>query len=251
MNFKDYFSQTASEYAKYRPHYPQSLFDFLNNLVTTHSTAWDCATGNGQVANQLASYFDKVYASDASKQQISNAVTNNRIEYLVAPAESIPLEDNSIDLITVAQAFHWFDADSFYVQAKRVLKPEGIIALWCYGLWEIPNASDSLNTAIQYFYDAVNPFKAPEIKLIDNRYQTIDFPFQEIEIPNQSFFMTHNWTAEQLIGYLNTWSATQSFIKNKGIVDVSNLLEAIREHWSEIKQTMTISWQLHLRVGRI
>ncbi|GBF79696.1 methyltransferase domain-containing protein [Aphanothece sacrum] len=121
MSFKDYFSQTASDYAIYRPHYPKNLFTFLNTLVQEHGVAWDCATGNGQVANQLVNYFDQVYASDGSEQQISQAQNNERINYFVSLAENSLLESNSIDLITVAQAFHWFNQEAFWTES-----PDGI-----------------------------------------------------------------------------------------------------------------------------
>ena len=251
MKFKDYFSQNASNYAKYRPgDYPESLFAFLNTITEEHKTAWDCATGNGQVAHKLVSYFDKVYASDASKEQINNAVKHNKIEYFVSLAESSSLESHSIDLITVAQAFHWFNADAFYAEAKRVLKPKGIIAIWCYGLLVIPNASDSLNAALQEFYQVLEPFWSPEIKTIDNKYRDISFPFREIDRGNRNFSMTQNWTVDRLIGYLKTWSSTQKLIANRGISDLTTLITAISQNWSP-EQNMTIHWPLHLRVGKI
>ncbi|MGH2415895.1 MAG: class I SAM-dependent methyltransferase, partial [Microcystaceae cyanobacterium] len=229
MTFKDYFSQTASDYARYRPHYPKPLFAYLSELAPDRKIAWDCATGNGQVAYELAAYFKQVYASDASEQQIQHARQHERIQYLIAIAESTPLADQSLDLITVAQAFHWFNPEAFYQEVQRVLKPNGIIALWCYGFCQIPDASDSLNNALQQFYDTIDPFWSPERLLVTSQYQTISFPFPEITPP--PFAMTQDWTADQLIGYLTTWSSVQTYRKLHGDAHLSFLLNAIAENY--------------------
>ncbi len=247
MTFKDYFSKTASDYAIYRPHYPTTIFTFLNTIVEEHRVAWDCATGNGQVANQLVHYFNQVYASDASEKQISYAQKNERINYFVSLAESTPLEANSVDLITVAQAFHWFNKNEFWLEVKRLLKPKGIIAIWGYGLFEIPEASDALNSAVQQLYDAVKPFWPLERQFINTEYKTLSFPFNEISTPN--FSMTHYWTVKELIGYLTTWSATQKYIKMNGQDRLFSLMEGIAKSWPVTATKMMIYWPLFFRVG--
>src|ERR671914_1771233 len=141
--FKDLFSNHSKEYAHSRPNYPGPLFDFLVELVHRRNLAWDCATGTGQAAVLLSEYFDQVIATDASKEQIKNAQPRNNIRYEVFPAEKTTLANNSVDLITIAQALHWFDLDEFYKEVKRVLRKgednrrgctrAGIIAAWAYG----------------------------------------------------------------------------------------------------------------------
>src|SRR5215475_11590766 len=126
MGFKDHFSRQAANYAKFRPRYRRELFDYLASIAPGRELAWDCGTGNGQAAVGLASVFDRVIATDASKKQIANAEPHNRVEYHVAPAENSGIPSGTIDLIMVAQALHWFDLDRFYGQAGRVLKPDGI-----------------------------------------------------------------------------------------------------------------------------
>ncbi len=164
-------------------------------------------------------------------------------------AESTPLADNSLDLITVAQAFHWFKAEAFYQEVKRVLKPQGIIALWCYGFFNIPKASNSLNTALQKFYAAVEPFWTPAKLLIDNRYQTISFPFSEIQVPKvPNFTMSQEWNIKQIIGYLNTWSSTQKYIQAHGQENLFTLMENIAQNSSSAP--MRVNFPLFLRVGR-
>ncbi len=142
MNFKDYFSKQASDYTRYRPHYPETLFEYLATLVFSHQRAWDCATGSGQAALGLTTYFKEIIATDASEKQIANVFEHKKITYLIAPAEKTEIESNSVDLIAVAQALHWFDLDKFYAEARRVLKEGGVVAAWSYSLLRISSAVD-------------------------------------------------------------------------------------------------------------
>jgi len=120
MTFKDHFSKQAVGYAKFRPRYPRKLFDYLGSIAPSRQFAWDCGTGNGQAAVGLASVFDRVIATDASEKQIANAQSRKLVDYRVAPAENSGIESETLDLIMVAQALHWFDLDRFYPEAERV-----------------------------------------------------------------------------------------------------------------------------------
>ena len=133
MEFQDHFSERSVLYAKFRPKYPDALFDWISGLVTRHEIAWDCATGNGQAGVGLAQRFDRVIATDASEKQIAMAERNDSIDYRVATASDSGIDSDSIDVVTVAQAIHWLDRDEFYSEARRVLKADGAIAIWCYG----------------------------------------------------------------------------------------------------------------------
>lgn len=248
-NFKDHFSKQSKEYAIYRPTYPPALFQYLNSVVPEHETAWDCGTGNGQVALELTNYFPKIYASDASENQIKNAVRHPKIEYFVSLAEATTLPDKSIDLITVAQAAHWFNLDTFYEEVKRVLKLKGILAMWCYGLFQISPEEEKLKSALQEFYDSINSSWPPERKLIDNQYKTIPFPFTEIKSPQ--ILMQKEWTINQLIGYLLTWSSTQKFINDQGQNMMFNKLETIINSVSSAEKLITITWPIYWRIGSL
>src|SRR5690242_14801535 len=179
---KDNFSRQAADYAKYRPDYPSSLFDFILSKVQDRNSAWDCATGNGQTAKMLANYFQKVYATDISQKQLDNAVSANNIIYEMQPAESTSFEDNSFDLVTVSQALHWLQFDRFYAEVNRVTKNNGWIAVWTYSL---PAISSEIDRIIDHeFYKAViGPYWDAERKHVDAHYTTIPFPFKEIECP--------------------------------------------------------------------
>src|SRR5437764_2789848 len=122
MEFKDHFSKQAVDYAKFRPRYPKKLFRWLASIAPGTELAWDCATGSGQAAVELAECFDRVIAIDASEKQIANAERHPCVEYRIATAEQSGLEAGSVDVVTVAQALHWFDLQQFYAEARRVLK---------------------------------------------------------------------------------------------------------------------------------
>jgi ubiquinone/menaquinone biosynthesis C-methylase UbiE len=244
VKFKDHFSGHAAEYAQFRPDYPPELFDYLALIAPGQSWAWDCATGNGQAAVALASHFERVIATDASPQQLANARQHERVEYQVASAEASGLSDNSIDLITVAQALHWFDLPRFFTEAKRVLKPNGVIAAWAYTLLETSPEIDSI--ILRFYRDTTRPYWPPERDLVQAGYQTIEFPFKEIHPPK--FELITQWTLDQLLGYLRTWSATKKFIAARGFDPVDHLAEEMRAAWKEPETLREMRWPVHLRV---
>ncbi len=246
--FKDNFSKQAEVYVKFRPTYPTELFEFLSGLTLEHKLAWDCGTGNGQSALNLADYYEKVYATDPSSEQLKNAITHEKITYKVESAENPSLlEDHSVDLITVAQAIHWFDFDKFYTQVKRVLKPNGIIAVWAYG---VPTISKELDIIIKDFHDnIVGEFWLPENKLIDKEYTTISFPFEEIKTPE--FFIKKQVTLSETLGHLRTWSATQKYIDAYNDNPMERLTKKMKEHWKNPNEQKEITWKLILKVGKI
>jgi SAM-dependent methyltransferase len=247
MNFKDYFSKQASAYTKYRPLYPTALFEYLAGLSKGHERAWDCATGSGQAALGLTPYFDEIIATDASKKQITNAIEHSKITYVVAPAEKTEIEFNSLDLIVVAQALHWFDRDRFYAEARRVSKQGGILAVWSYSLLRISPAIDELLD--DFYTDVVGPFWPPERKLVDDKYQSIRFPFQELPVP--TFSMEAKWGLEHLLGYLGTWSAVQNFKDKHNADPIEIIIKDLRRTWGRPQDEKEINWPIHMRVGRI
>ncbi len=241
---KDRFSGYAPQYAAFRPHYPQALFNFIFQHVQSFDLAWDAGTGNGQAAAVLATRFRKVYATDISQKQLDSALRLPSIEYAVA-GETTALASGSIDLITVAQAVHWFDREIFLKEVKRVSRPGATVAIWGYGLLKI---SDAIDPLISHFYTSVvGPYWDPERKLIDQQYSTIDFPFHEV--PTPEFAMHFKWTLAELEGYLSTWSAVQNFIKKEGKNPVSILVEILRPQWKGA--TMAIRFPLFLRLGMV
>jgi SAM-dependent methyltransferase len=245
MTFKDHFSKQAGDYAKFRPRYPQRLFEYLGSIAPSRQLAWDCGTGSGQAAVGLASVFDRVIATDASEKQISNAQPHERVEYHVAPAENRGVESETLDLIMVAQALHWFDLDRFYTEAQRVLKPDGVLAASAYNLLHIEPVIDEVVN--RYYYEVVGPFWPPERKLVE-QFANLLFPFHEIDPPK--FEMTAQWNLNHLLGYLQTWSSTQRFIAARGSDPLEQIIEELRRAWGDSRQTRRVVWPLIVRIGR-
>jgi SAM-dependent methyltransferase len=245
VSFKDHFSKHAADYAKYRPRYPCEMFEYLGTVAPSRQLAWDCGTGNGQAAVGLASAFDRVIATDASENQIANAQSHEKVAYRVAPAENSGIGSETIDLIMVAQALHWFDLDRFYTEARRVLKPDGVLAASAYNLLHIEKAIDEVVN--RYYYEVVGPFWPPERRLVEH-FADLPFPFQEIDAPR--FEMTAHWNLHHLLGYLGTWSSSQRFIAAKGSNPLEQIFDALSRTWGEPGQTRTISWPIVIRIGR-
>ena len=245
--FHDHFSGVANRYADFRPHYPAALFDYLATLVPADSVVWDCAAGNGQASIDLAERFGKIIATDASREQIGSATPHPKAEFRVAPAEASGLPDQSVNLVTVAQALHWFDFERFYAEVRRVLKPGGVLAVWAYGVHEVEDTR--LNALMQdYYSNTVGPYWPPERKLVEEGYRTIPFPFAELAPP--TFRMETHWTLEELLGYCSTWSATNRYMKANGRNPIEPLSEALSQGWGDVSTPRLIRWPLSLRVGR-
>ena len=243
---KDNFSTQSDKYAKYRPTYPSNLFEFLNSKIQDKHNAWDCGTGNGQVAYELAKTFDNVFATDISQSQIDNALQAANISYSLQPAEKTNFDNGLFDLIVVAQAIHWFDFDKFYTEVKRTAKDNALLSVVGYGKFEISEQID--NVIADFYNNVICKYWDKERKYIDDNYKTIPFPFDEIQTPN--FVNTQYWTLEHLIGYLNTWSAVKHFIKQNGYNPIDKLQKDIEQLWGN-EQTKQVYFPLLLRIGRI
>jgi SAM-dependent methyltransferase len=243
--FKDHFSEQTKEYAAYRPTYPEALFSCLDELCREHDSAWDCATGNGQAARGLAPFFTRVEATDASAGQIETAEAEEKIHFRVAPAEQSGLADQSQDLITVAQALHWFDLAAFYREVMRVLKPGGVLAVWTYNLLRVEPEIDQLLD--DFYFKTLGPYWPEERRHVETGYIDLPFPFDAITTP--PFAMTADWTLGQLMGYLGTWSALKQFIKAEGDNPLPSLAEELQCHWPD-GESLAVAWPLMLRVGR-
>lgn len=242
---KDNFSKQSDLYSRFRPGYPRQLFNFLLPLVPGKKAAWDCGTGNGQVAIRLSAHFNEVYATDLSSAQISNAGKKQNIFYSVENAEKTSFADQLFDLITVAQAIHWFEFTSFYSEAHRTLKPGGVIAVFGYDIFRINKKTDAL--VDRFYKEVTGPYWDKERKYVDEHYVTIPFPFKEI--PTPGFAMTYSWAFEQVTGYLNTWSAVQHYIRKNNQNPVDEFSAELKEVWGNVLHRK-VTFPIFMRTGR-
>ncbi len=239
------FNQNSELYATYRPWYPAALYEFIMKHCKPRVAAWDCGTGNGQVAMELSKYFQRIYASDISPNQIQTAYWDNKITYKVEAAEECSFPDKSFDLIMVAQSIHWFNMEKFYDQVRRTLKPKGLIVIAGYGLIDV---DESVNKIIQHLYtDILGEYWDTERSYIEKEYKTIAFPFKEIMAPE--LFIESDWTLEQLFGYLETWSAIQHFKNKNNQNPIQKIEKKLSKAWGK-SESKNIKFPVFVRMGK-
>ncbi len=235
--------KNAEFYATHRPSYPDELFNYLAKLAPDSELVLDCGTGNGQAALQLARHFKKVIAIDNSAEQIKKAPKAKNVEYQVANAETIGLPEKSISMIIVAQALHWFDLDAFYASVKVLLKPNGVLACWCYCETAI---GEEVDLIVKKIFGLISDGIVPiQIRYVHEKYKTISFPFHKIQLPN--FEMTQNWSYKDFICYVKTWPGIWNYEKNNDLQALTNLFLQIRKAWGT-KQRI-VRWPIYLLVG--
>lgn len=242
---KDLFSTQASDNARYRPGYPKELFEYILQFVEEKVTAWDCGTGNGQAAIMLAPHFKQVMATDSSEKQLSFAKQHENIQYQISAAEQTNFAVNTFDLVTVAQAYHWFRFDDFEKEVNRVAKKNAVIAIWGYNLFSTNNAA--IGKLVNKFYtEIVGEFWDDERKYVDDNHTTV--PFNFTQLPTKQFFITEDWSKEDVIGYLNSWSSVQHFIEAKKYNPLDEIIKELDVLWKDIKP---VSFPLFLKLGKV
>ena len=246
-SFSDHFSGCAGSYAAFRPKYPPDLLRFLAERSPRRELAWDCGSGNGQAAVLLAEHFARVQATDASREQLSHAVEHPRVTYRVGLEDDSGLPERSADLVTVAQALHWFDLTRFYAEVRRVLVPGGLVAVWCYGHAQL---DDALGALFDRFYlRRVGPYWPPERRHVESGYCDLDFPFDELDAG--SWAMQARLDRRQLLGYIGTWSGVKECRAREGVDPLLELETELAELWPDRGETLPVRWPIALRVGRV
>lgn len=244
--FHDHFSGHAGDYSRWRPGYPTELFDWLASL-TERSRAWDCATGNGQAAGGLTPFFEHVVATDASVRQLARAVRHDGVSYHCAEATRSALRPASVDLVTVAQALHWFDIPAFVAEARRVGRSGGALVAWTYDLFRVDEAVDR---AVTEFVDGtVGAYWPPEREYVDTRYAGLDLGLEPIAAPR--FRMRERWNLEQVLAYISTWSAVPRYRDAHGSDPLPRLAAALEPIWQPAAQRRPIRWNLTVLAGRL
>jgi SAM-dependent methyltransferase len=243
----DHFTPVAAQYATFRPSYPDELFDWLAGIAPQCGMAWDCGAGNGQATVALAARFKNVLATDISAAQLAAAPVLPNIEYRESAAEASGLPDGSVDLVTVAQAMHWFDLPKFHTEVRRVLKPRGVLAVWGYNRLLIPHPE--LQKIVDRFYEEkIGACWPPERVHVETAYRDLPFPFPRLDAPQ--FSLHKDWSRLQLLGYLRSWSAVGRFKAVNGYDPVDALAEEIAAFWPE-EECYRVEWPLFMLAGRV
>jgi SAM-dependent methyltransferase len=245
--FADHFSGLAAEYARFRPHYPTELFAFLASVAPVRGLAWDCGTGSGQAAIGLADHFERVRATDPSAEQLAHATRHDRVTYALGRESESGLPDGAVHLVTAAQAAHWFDLAAFYGEARRVLAPRGVIALWCYGAMQ---AGDDVDPVLTWFYEErIGRYWPPERALVDAGFATLPFPLEPIPAP--ALEMHAVMSRDELLGYIGTWSAVARGRSVEGADPLAELVARLSPVWPDTAARRIVRWPLGIRVGHV
>lgn len=247
MTFEDHFSQHSESYSRFRPDYPDDLYQLIISYTTCRRLAWDCATGSGQAALALSGHFQKIVATDASAKQIEYAHQESNIEYRVAQAEDSKIDSHTVDLVAVAQALHWFDGPDFYAEVKRVASPTCVFAAWGYSLFAI---SPQIDAVIQKIYQNIlGVYWPPERRLVELHYQTLSIPFKDIE--NHQFCIENRWNLSALCNYILTWSSSQRYYSDLKKNPIDEVWPELQEVWGPPEGLKTVVFPVFLKIGRV
>ena len=241
----DRFSAQAAAYARFRIDYPAALYAWLLPLVPGRRRAWDCATGNGQVALVLAESFAEIDATDLSANQLAQAPARPNIRYQTARAEHTPFPDHVFDLITVGQAVHWFDPAPYHREVRRVARSGAVLAEWGYGLVQI---SPEIDPLVQHFYhETLGPYWDANRWHIDDEYARLPFPSADVR--RAHFAERRLWSAAWFLDYLRTWSSVQNYQKQHGTDPVLLLADELVSRWGPGERAVT--FPVFARAGRL
>ncbi len=246
LKFADHFSGHAAAYRQHRPGYPAALFNYLAELCPVRELAWDCGCGNGQASMELATHFRQVLATDPSPQQIAEAEPQANICYRIAAESDALIASGSVDLVTAAQAAHWFNHEHFHHEVRRVLKPGGVLALWTYGL---PRVNGPVDACVDEFHGPiVGAYWPPERQQVDTEYRHLPFPFPDL--PSPEFIYETQWTLEQLLQHLGTWSSVKYYREQCKADPIELIAARLRDAWGQEDQPWRVIWPISMRVGK-
>jgi SAM-dependent methyltransferase len=194
----------------------------------------------------LASHFSFVAGSDASASQLRAATRAGSVGYFVALGEATALAARRVDLVTVAQAFHWLDHERFYAEVDRVAAPGAALAIWAYGRLRVTAA---LEAVINRFHDeTVGRYWPTERRFVEEGYRDFAIPIDEVPAPQLAIEAT--LSLPELLGYLRTWSAVGRYLVVHGHDPVEALAPELGDHWGNPATPRRISWPLFIRAGR-
>ncbi len=238
------FTAGGSAYAAHRPSYAPQLAEALARVAPGRDLAVDVGCGSGQLSALLGEHFEQVEALDPSDSQLSGAQTHPRVRYREAPAEDLPVADASTDLITAAQAAHWFDRPRFYAEARRIAKPGAVVALITYNN---PVGDEAALAPFRALYDALDPWWRPERTDVETGYAAFEFPFDEFQLPVDP--IRREWSVEAMSAYVQTWSALRMAQQDGQDALITKHMDAAKEAWGT--GTRLIEWPIAMRIGRV
>ena len=246
MPIEDIDIQARARKTSYLLQIQEPCLDFtVEQAIAMGQFAWQVKNRQAESVDSLMSQLKISHLKSRSLLQLSGG-ERRKVELATCLAQNSPHKDSSVDLVTVGQALHWFDFDAFFNEVSRVVKPNGVLAVWCYELHQITPEVDAV--VMDYYQNIIGDFWPEERRHIENRYQDIDFPFEPI--PSPKCTMQKQWTLKHLIGYLGTWSATQNYIEKYKTDPRAKIIDALTKAWGE-DETKTVTWPVTIKTFRV
>ncbi|CAF1083097.1 unnamed protein product [Didymodactylos carnosus] len=226
-----------ANYRDYRPTYSAQLYDHIIQYYFNTSNpsqekvplALDIGCGSGQATVDLSRYCDKVIGIDGSQNQLANPMQKDNIDYQCRNAEDLTfLSPNSVDLITVATALHWFNIEKFFIQVDRVLRPNGgVLCIWFYNNFNTFDNEEAQNVEQEFYLHLLdNTGWSDELKKLHYNYDLIMhlFPYERTRVKHV-VNCEKEMSIKQYMKLVETWSACQLFKERNGEKECNHLLQ--------------------------
>lgn len=238
----------AQIYSKFRPTYPRELLEKIFAFSAKHGVANDLAVdlacGSGQSTFQLTDRFRRTVGVDISAAQIDCALkkakeTGNAgaADFVVSPASSLPFEDESVDLITCAQAWHWLDPATDLHEIDRVLKKPGALAVYGYSRGVLQH--EECEKLLSHYYSHTLTWHSNR-KFVNNLYRDVTLPYPLAE--RHDMLEDTVLSLDGFRGYLSTWSAYQAYCEeHPGTTVLEDLVSEMRSLLVEGQVASSIS----------
>lgn len=235
------FDGRASDYTASRPSYAPELMDYLygNFEITNASIIADIGSGTGKFSKHLLDRGGEIYCVEPNTDMRCVAEKElcgyQNFHSVNGDAANTTLADNSVDYITTAQAFHWFDGSKFKQECVRIIKSDGAVFL----IWNVRDASDLLNQELFQIYSAYCPnFRgfSGGIEKDDQRIKNFfGGKYNYVSFDNPLLFARETFIARSLSSsyslkegdseypkYISALNALFDKHENNGIVSVAN-----------------------------
>lgn len=201
-------------------------------------------------------------ATDINESQLQRAMKHPKVTYHHTPLSMSDDDlvtllggENSIDLIVVAQALHYFDLKRFYSIVKRVLRKQGgIIAAWVYNDLIITPKVDSI---MKRLVDSTLPFRNPTMNLAFDGYKTIEFPFnyKNVRLGTQGspkvLDIPHKLSLNGFLGFLKSWQPLVK-AKEQGVeLLTSCMIDEFKEAWGDDTQVKNVFYKGYMLAGKL
>jgi SAM-dependent methyltransferase len=242
------FSDRAETYAKYRPGYPDEMLQFLETLLAPPAVVADIGSGTGILTQQLLKSGYDVWAVEpneamrtAAERTLSGCPAFRSVR---GAAEATTLKDRTVDLITCAQAFHWFDRVQTRLEFDRILKSDGWVAL----LW---NERQEEASPINRAYDELLQAMASDYQKVSHRRiaaEDIRAFFAPGEVQLRTFANSQTLDCDGFLGRL----ISSSYVPNVGQPGHQEIVEAAKKVFQahEVGGKITFEYEAKVYLGR-